>query len=122
MPLSGVAMISDNTAAASSRRLAGSLSAASSGVSANVVAIVVAIINFMWHLFLIWCCAWSTALKQCKRGAPRWTVRQLESSGPTALLPAHVVCLRRACLPEAVPTASRVRSTGRVGCVDSARG
>ena len=46
MPLSGAAMISDNTAAASFSRSAGSLSAASSGVSANVVAIVVASINF----------------------------------------------------------------------------
>src|SRR4029078_8595182 len=50
MPLSGVAMISENTAAASSSRLAGSLSAASSGVSASVVAIVVAIINFTLYL------------------------------------------------------------------------
>ena len=43
-------MISENTAAASSSRLAGSLSAASSGVSASVVATVVAIINFTLHL------------------------------------------------------------------------
>ena len=47
MPLSGAAMISENTAAAVVSRFAGSLSAASSGVSANVVATVVAIINFI---------------------------------------------------------------------------
>ena len=50
MPLSGAAMISENTAAASFSRFAGSLSAASSGVSAIVVATVVAIINFTVHL------------------------------------------------------------------------
>jgi hypothetical protein len=43
-------MISENTAAASSSRLAGSLSAASSGENASVVATVVAIINFTLHL------------------------------------------------------------------------
>src|SRR4029453_13283026 len=46
MPLSGAAMISENTAAAASSRFAGSLSAASTGVNATVVATVAAIINF----------------------------------------------------------------------------
>jgi hypothetical protein len=45
-------MISENTAAASSSRFAGSLSAASSGVSVRVIAIVVATINFTLHLLL----------------------------------------------------------------------
>ena len=46
MPLSGAAMISENTAAASCSRLAGSVSAAISGVSPSVVATAVAIISF----------------------------------------------------------------------------
>ena len=50
MPLSGAVMTSENTAAASFSRLAGSLSAASSGASANVVATLVAMINFTGHL------------------------------------------------------------------------
>ena len=50
MPLSGAAMISENTAVASFSRCTGSLSFASIGVKANVVATVVAIINFIVHL------------------------------------------------------------------------
>ena len=50
MPLSGAPMTSESTAAASSSRLAGSLSTASSGVSANPVTTVVAMINFTVHL------------------------------------------------------------------------
>jgi hypothetical protein len=52
MPLSGAAMISENTAADASSRFAGSLSAASSGVSATVVATVAAITNLTLHLLL----------------------------------------------------------------------
>src|SRR5579859_7816220 len=47
MPLSGVAMTSENTAAASFRRFAGSLSLASNGVRANAAMI----ISLIFHLF-----------------------------------------------------------------------
>src|ERR1022692_843477 len=50
MPLSGAAMISENTAAASFRRFTGSLSLASNGVNTNAASIV----NLIFHLF------WST--------------------------------------------------------------
>src|SRR5436190_7898638 len=62
-PLSGVAIISDNTAAASSRRWAGSLSTANSGVKANVVATVVAMISFTMCLF-----CWRKAVRSIVRG------------------------------------------------------
>ena len=45
MPLSGVAMISENTAAASSSRFAGSLCLASRGASARVAARIIRILN-----------------------------------------------------------------------------
>src|SRR5687768_13675748 len=49
IPLSGVAIISENTTAASFSRFAGSSSAAGSGVIPSAAAIVVAIISFTVH-------------------------------------------------------------------------
>ena len=51
MPLSGIAMISSKTVAASFSRSAGSLSAANSGVSASVVVTIVGIISLICGLF-----------------------------------------------------------------------
>jgi hypothetical protein len=51
MPLSGAAMISENTEAASFNRLAGSLSAASNGAIAKVVSKIV--LMFIYLSFLL---------------------------------------------------------------------
>ncbi len=50
MPLSGMSMTSENTIAASFSRFAGSLSAASKGVSAMVDATVAAMMNLTVYL------------------------------------------------------------------------
>jgi hypothetical protein len=61
-------MTSENTIAASSNRFAGSLSLASSGVSANTVAIVVVIIiNFTVSCLLPVCRAFEHGIRDLRR-------------------------------------------------------
>jgi len=79
--LSGAVITSENTAAAASSRLAGSLSAASSGVSARVVATVVAIINFTGHFLPLT----STDLRSLRTG--EFTMGESPAGAAASLAP-----------------------------------
>src|SRR5690349_6313137 len=85
IPLSGVAMTSENTAADSSSRFADSLSIASSGVSNGVIARAVTIVNFICCAFSVaGCCATSLLVHALLHLDPGWLLRRITSAGATS--------------------------------------